>query len=183
MEEYVENLKDSAGKLRSARNLAICGVMGALAVALSFVAQIEAGPYIKIGFAGIPNRIVDYIFGPVTGALFGGVMDIVKFIVKPSGTFFPGFTFDAMLAGFVYGSFYYKKELTIWRVLAAKGVVTVVVNLFFNTLWISILYGKAFFVLLGGRVIKNLVMWPIESVLFFFLMTAIEKTGVLKKNK
>lgn len=183
MKEYLENLRRSAKTLAVLRNLTLCAVLAALAVGLSFVASIDVGPYIKIGFSGIPNRIVDYIFGPVMGTIFGGVLDVVKFLVKPSGPFFPGFTFDAMLAGFIYGSFYYRKKLTIPRVLVAKLVVTVVVNLFFNTLWISILYGKGFFALLGPRIIKNLVMWPIESLLYFFLMEAIEKTGILKSFK
>ncbi|MGX8699149.1 MAG: folate family ECF transporter S component [bacterium] len=181
MQTYGKTLRESAKALTKVRNLTLCGLLAAMAVALSFVASIDLGPYVRIGFSGIPNRIVDAFFGPVTGALFGGALDIIKFIVKPSGTFFPGFTFDAMLAGFIYGSFYYKKELTLWRVLAAKGVVTVVVNLFFNTLWLSVLGGKAFFALLGPRVLKNIIMWPIESVLFFFLMKGIQRTGLMKR--
>ena len=73
----------------------------------------------KIGFSGIPNQIADYLFGPITGCLFAGVFDIVKFFIRPDGPFFFGFTFNAMLAAFIYGCFYYKHRLTFRRVLIA----------------------------------------------------------------
>ena len=136
--------------------------------------------YIKIGFSAIPNQLVDYLFGPVTGSLFAGVLDIVKYVLKPDGAFFFGFTFNAMLAAFIYGCFYYKKKLTLWRVLLAKLIVILVVNVFLNTLWLDMLYGKGFLVLLPARAVKNLIMWPIDSVIFFALTRLIEQTGVFR---
>ena len=49
-------------------------------------------------------------------------------MIKPTGGFFPGFTLVAMLAGVIYGSFYYKKPLTLWRVFAAHLAVSLVCN-------------------------------------------------------
>ena len=42
------------------------------------------------------------------------------------------------------------------------------------------LYGKGFLVLLPARAIKNLIMWPIDSVIFFALTRLIEQTGVFR---
>ena len=53
-----------------------------LALILNSVASINIGPYVKIGFSGIPNQIADYLFGPITGCLFAGVLDIVKFFIR-----------------------------------------------------------------------------------------------------
>lgn len=36
--------------------------------------------------------------------IFGGALDVLKYIIKPTGPFFFGFTFDAMLSGIIYGS-------------------------------------------------------------------------------
>lgn len=154
----------------------MCGLLAALAVILGYAATIELGPYIKVGFSGIPNRVVDFLFGPVVGGIFGGMLDILKFIIKPSGTFFPGFTFDAMLGGVIYGAFLYRKKITIGRVTAAGFMVKLIVNCGFNTLWISMLYGKAFMVLLPARVIKNLIMWPIDTMIIFVVLTAVERS-------
>ena len=112
-------------------------MLAALALILNSVASINIGPYVKIGFSGIPNQIADYLFGPITGCLFAGVLDIVKFFIRPDGPFFFGFTFNAMLAAFIYGCFYYKHKLTFRRVLIAKLVVVLIVNVLLNTLWLD----------------------------------------------
>lgn len=179
MNKFKELNLNSLRELKITRNLVICGMMAALAVVLGFVASIDLGPYIRIGFSGIPNRIIEFLFGPVVGTIFGGTLDVLKFIVKPSGTFFFGFTFDAMLAGFIYGSFYYKKPVSIPRILLAEFLVKLIVNCFFNTLWISVLYGKGFFVLLPLRLLKNLIMWPIDSAIVFICFNLVNR---LKKH-
>ena len=141
----------SAKELKAVTTLAACAMFAALAMILNQVASIDIGPYVRIGFSGIPNRLVDYLFGPVTGCLFSGILDVVKYFLKPSGPFFFGFTFNAMLASFMYGCFYYRKKLTIKRVLAAKFIVMLTVNVLLNTLWISMLYGKGIMVLLPAQ--------------------------------
>ena len=153
-------------------------MLAALALILNSVASINIGPYVKIGFSGIPNQIADYLFGPITGCLFAGVLDTVKFFIRPDGPFFFGFTFNAMLAAFIYGCFYYKHKLTFRRVLIAKLVVVLIVNVLLNTLWLDMLYGKGFLAILPMRTVKNLIMWPIDSFIFFTITRLIEQTGI-----
>ena len=164
---------DSMNEFKKPKVLALCGMLAALAVVLSYVASIDIGQYVRIGFSSIPNRLVDALFGPVVGALFGGALDIIKFVVKPSGAYFFGFTFDAMLAGVIFGSIMYRRPLSLKRLLAADFLNKLIVNCFFNTLWLTILYGKAFSVLLPARLVKNLIMWPIDSIILFIVMKAL----------
>lgn len=175
MKKFIQTLQSSLHELSTTKNLVLCGLMAALAIILGTFASISVGPYIKIGFSSIPNRIVDCMFGPVVGCLFGGALDLLKFLVKPDGPFFFGFTFDAMLAGFLYGIILYKKPLKWQRVLAAEFVNKLIVNCGFNTLWISILYGKGFFVLFPARILKNLIMLPIDTVILFFALTLMKQ--------
>lgn len=171
MKKMKELYLSSVRELASPKNLALCGVMGALSMVLGIVASIQIGPYIKIGFSGLPNRIVECLFGPVIGCIFGGTMDILKFIAKPDGPFFFGFTFDAMLAGVLYGSILYKKPVTIPRVFVAELAAKVIVNCGFNTLWISVLYGKGFLAILPMRLLKNAIMLPIDTIITFAMLT------------
>ena len=161
MKETKNMFLNSAKELKSVPALAMSAMLAALALILNSVATINLGPYIKIGFSGIPNQIVDYLFGPVTGGLFAGILDIVKYFMRPDGGFFFGFTFNAMLAAFIYGCFYYRQKLTLKRVLIAKLVVILIVNVLLNTLWLDMLYGKGFLAILPARALKNLIMWPI----------------------
>lgn len=172
----------SSQEIRQPRTIATCAMLAAVAIVLGYF-SIELGSSLRIGFSSIPNRLVDYLFGPVVGAYFGGLLDIVKYIIKPTGTFFPGFTFDAMLAGLICGSVLYGRKLTLWRVLLAKFLVLMICNVFFNTLWLSILYGKAFMVLLPARLFKNLVMWPIDSVILFMVGSFLERAGAFRLLK
>ncbi len=122
MKKWTDLFRDSVGELRAVPSLTACAMLAALALALilNSVASINIGPFVKIGFSAIPNQMVDFLFGPITGTLFAGVLDIVKYFLRPDGPFFFGFTFNAMLAAFIYGCFYYHRKLTFPRVLAAK---------------------------------------------------------------
>lgn len=166
---YLNSMKE----FRQIRTIALLGMFAAVAVVLSRVASIDIGPYIRIGFASIPNRLVDAIFGPVVGAIFGGALDIIKFVNKPTGPYFFGFTLDAMLGGFIFGSINYKRPLSFKRIMIAEFLNKAIVNCGFNTLWITILYGKSFSVLLPARVIKNLIMWPIDSIILLICLRAL----------
>ena len=157
-------------RLKEVRTVTVCAMLGAIAIVLGSL-SIDLGPSVRIGFSGIPNELVHYLFGPAAGSLFAGALDILKYMIKPVGGFFPGV---------IYGSFYYRKPLSLGRVFAAHLVVSLVCNVLLNTLCLSLLYGKAFMVLLPPRVIKNLIMWPIDSLIFFHIAKLLEAAGIFR---
>ena len=75
---------------------------------------------------------------------------------------------------------FFIKKLPIWRVLAAKFVVMLVCNVILTTLCLTVLYGQAFMVILPARALKNLIMWPIDSVIFFAITKALEQIGLFR---
>ena len=176
MKKIKQLFSDSLHEFTVTKNLVLCGLMAAIAIVLSMVASISIGPYVKIGFSGIPNRIVEFLSGPVVGCIFGGALDLLKFMIKPDGPFFFGFTFNVMLAGLIYGCLLYHKPLSIKRIVIAEFLVKLIVNCGLNTLWISMLYGKAFFVLLPMRLLKNVIMLPIDSAIVFFALSLTKQT-------
>lgn len=70
-------------ELKATHNLVLCGLMAALAVVLNYTTSIFITPNIRIGFSGLPNRVVEYLFGPYVGAIFGATLDILKYLLKP----------------------------------------------------------------------------------------------------
>ena len=108
----------SLQELRSARTITVCAMMGAAALVLGAY-SIYLTPTIKIGFSSLPNLFVAWLFGPAVGLIFNGTMDILKYFLKPVGGFFPPLTLVTMIAGTIYGFFFYGKRLTFRRVLAA----------------------------------------------------------------
>ncbi len=143
MKKLKELYQQSLKELCRTKTIVLCGLLAALAIVLSLVASIQIGPYIKIGFSGLPNRIVEFLFGPVVGCLFGGALDLLKYVLKPDGPFFFGFTFNAMLSGLIYGSLLYRRPVSVKRIVIAEFFVKLVINCGLNTLWISMLTEKA----------------------------------------
>ncbi len=165
----------SLKRLKETKVLTFCGMMGALAIILGYVATIKLGQYIRIGFSGLPNQVVDYLFGPWIGAIFGGAMDVIKWFASGDGNFFPGFTITAMLGAMIYGFFLYKRPLKISNVVLSQITVKIVCNILLNTLWLNMLYGQAIAVILPGRIISNLVMLPIDSFIMFVILSLVNK--------
>ena len=166
----------SLGEFRRLNVVAFCGMMCALAMVLNMVASISVGPYVRIGFSGLPNQVVAYLFGPAVGGIFGAALDVIKYLIKPDGAFFPGFTVSAALGGMIYGALLYKKKVSLPRVFAAQLLVKVLVNILLNTLWLNMLYGKGFMALLPARVVSNAVMLPIDTAIMYVMLQAVDRT-------
>ena len=183
---------DSAKEMKYLLTIVVCGLMAALAIVISSTMSFYIpGTEIKVGLSGLPNRAVDFLYGPVVGCIFGGVMDIVKFFIKPDGAFFPGYTLTAMLGGLIYGTFFYRLHIkkpkdnristlimanikSLILIFIAEVLVKVLCNMGLNTLWSMMFTGKAFWALLPTRVTKNLIMIPVDTVLHFVLIQMIQ---------
>ena len=87
-EKLKELYQQSLQELCHTKTVVLCGLLAALAIVLSMVASIQLGPYIKIGFSGLPNRIVEFLFGPAVGCLFGGALDLLKYVLKTGWSVF-----------------------------------------------------------------------------------------------
>ena len=191
MHEIKNRYISSAMALKFTRNLVLCAMMAALSIVLSYTTSFYITPTIKVGFSGLPNRLVDFLFGPVVGCIFGGMMDVIKFFIKPDGAFFFGYTLSAMAGGLIYGTFFYKipvkqvehkesghkvsaiirKNLrTILLIFIAEVLVKLFVNCGLNTLWSSMMSGKAYLAILPARLLKNLIQIPTDTVLHFILI-------------
>ncbi len=173
---------DSYHEFHQVRTVTVCAMFMAISVVLGYF-TLAIGDYIKIGFSSISNQFVYYLFGPVVGGVFGGVLDILKYLIRPTGPFFPGLTLSPVMAGIIYGTFFYKRSLTFRRVLVAELTVAVICNMLITTLCLSVMYGKGFMVLLPMRALKNIVMWPINSMLFYTVAKAMEASGIYKMLK
>ena len=179
MKKFVTLFTDSFRELKAVRTITTMAMLAAVAVILGFF-SIEYGQFIRIGFSSIPNGIIDYLFGPVVGGIFHGALDIIKYMMKPTGPFCPQLTLVAMLGGIMYGCFIYKKKLTLPRILAAKFAVALICNVILTTLCLKFLYGQALMAILPMRALKNLIMWPIDSIVFFGIAKTLEQIGLFR---
>lgn len=167
-------------EFRKLRVIVFCGMMGALAIVLSYAGTIRIGPYMRIGVSDVPNLVVDFFFGPGVGAIFGASMDIIKYFLNPDGAYFPGFTLSAILRGLIYGSILYRRKISFFRVLIPEIIDKAFINVGLNTFWLNILYGKGFLALLPNRIILNLIELPLDTVVVYLVLKTVERT-ILKE--
>lgn len=124
-------------------------------------------PALRINFASIPLMLSGIFLGPLAGFLTGAAADIINFIVKPGGPFFPGFTLVSGLSGLLPGIvFKYIKRDINYNIL--------------NTIFISLLSVGfvSVFIFNGLLTFDNGIMYggkPLNTVYIagFFLLVAI----------
>lgn len=184
LKQMLNSIRLSAQEIGSIRTVAVCGMLLALKIVLSMF-TINVTNILKVGFAYLPIAAAGMLFGPVVGGIVGAAGDVLGYFVQPTGPYFPGFTLNAFLSGFLYGLVLYRRPVKLTRTFAAKALVTLLVSLALNPLWLSVLYGKAFFAVVSARIVTNLVLLPIDTAVLFALLKIVEKSRVarmLQKN-
>ncbi|AUS98618.1 folate transporter [Clostridium thermosuccinogenes] len=153
------------------------GMLVALNVILTFF-DISLSNVLRISFSFLPLAMGGMLYGPVVGGAMGVVGDILGYLARPDGPFFPGFTLNALLSGALYGLFLYKRPVKLKSVIAVSLLITVSINLLLNPVWLSMMYGNAFIVLLTGRIVKNVIMFPINTALLFAALKLVERVKI-----
>ena len=170
-----EKFRQSAQELKQVRTLTGVAMLLAMSVVISFTASVRVTETIKIGLGYLITALLGMLYGPFTAALAAGAGDLIKYLLKPDGAYFFGFTLTAMLGGVVYGVFFYREKCTIPRAIVSKATVSLLLNCLLNTVWVSWLYGMPFLGALGPRVIKNLMALPFEIVLLYIVLNGMNK--------
>ena len=169
----------SAKEFTDLRCIILLAMFGAISVAIGLY-TLNLSPTVKITFTFIPNNFAYYLFGPFVGIIYGAAMDVLNYFANPSGEFFFGFTASAVVSGLIYGLLLYKRPLSMKRIIVANIIKMLTVDILMNTLWLSMLYGNAFMVLLPVRALKELIMLPVETIVLFSVIKGVEATGVIR---
>lgn len=177
MKNVVEVMISSSKELKSVRNLVLASLLITVHLLLDLF-TIQLLPTLHISFEFLASATIGMLFGPVVGGMCGGLSDIINYILYPKGAFFPGFTISAIVSGLIYGAMLYKKEITLKRCLVTTTLIILIVDIILNTYWLSILYKNAFLVLFGPRLIKNLVMIPINTILMYIVLKKVKEISV-----
>lgn len=151
-------------KNNNVKKLVEISLLIALEIILTRFCSINT-PVLRIGFGFLPVAIVGMMYGPLSAAMAYTIGDILGMIIFPSGSYFPGFTLTAFLTGLVYGFVLYKKPKTWGRIVAAVAIVCLGLNLCLDTVWLHILMGQGYLALLPTRIMKVVIMIPIQTIL------------------
>ena len=175
----IKQFKDSYAELKKLKTIVITALLIAIGIILGQF-SIQLTESTKIGISFIATQMTANLFGPVVGGIMGGVADILKFIIKPTGPFLIGYTISAILGPVIYGIMLYKKPISFWRILLSKTVVAIFINLLLGTFWSYHYFGAAFWALIPGKLLQQVIQVPIQSVIYYFVMQALKKAKVFQ---
>ena len=159
-------IRDAARELHRVSSLSGAAMLAAVGVVLGKF-TIFFTPTLRLGFSFLSVAVSGMLFGPVLTGIAGIAVDLLRYLLIGGGPFFPGFTLNEFLIGFLYGLFLYRRPVTIGRILSAEISIMVLVHFLLNPLWLSMLYGDSFWVLLSARILKNVIMLPIKTALLY----------------
>lgn len=166
--------RDAAAELGSIKMLVVAALMIALRLAMKWLA-IPIAPSLKINTAFIANALGAMIYGPVMAAICAVITDVLGFLQNPDGVYFVPFVLTEVAGSVIFALFLYRAKVTPVRVMLSRFCICFFVNVVLQTpimMWYYSLYmgGKSFALTIPG-IIKNLFMFPIESVVLTLFLS------------
>jgi ECF transporter S component (folate family) len=159
------------------KKVVLAGLLLAILIVFQRYISLET-QFLRISFAYVPLILIGTFLGPVWGAIIGVAGDLLGMLLMPKGSFFPGFTLNALLIGIVYGTLLYNRpnnKSYLIRLVISVLVVHLFINLGLNTLWLSIMYKRAFMALVATRIVANFIQIPIQIGSMFAIKIFLDK--------
>jgi len=168
---------DAAAELKDLKMLVFAALIVALRVALKTVARIPLAPSLDITPAFLANALGAMVYGPVVGAIGAIVSDVLGVMLR-GDTYFLPYVLTEISGTLIFALFFYRQKITPTRVILSRFCICLLVNIGLQTpidmLYQLVYYGKANVVLTLPRILKNLFMFPIESVVLTVFLAALQ---------
>lgn len=179
---HIKIFKSSINSLKNIRTYITIALLLSFVMLFKFIPIPSGFGSLGITFGFLFLSIACMIYGPIPALIIGALSDLIGFVIRPTGPFFPGYTLDAMLACFTYALCFYKTHITFTRCLIARTIVNLFVNTILGSIWNGIITGlsaKA----LGTYILitslpKNIAYLLPQSIILFIVLKAV--TPVLK---
>ena len=166
--------RDAAAELRDTRMLVFAALMIALRVALKSLG-IPIAADLKINIAFFVNAFGAMVFGPVVAIVAAAISDTLGCLLFPSGAYFFPFIFIEIAGSLIFALFLYRARVTATRVILSRFCIDFFVNIVMNTpiMWVyyKMVLGKSYVIFQLPRIIKNLALFPLESLLLTLFLT------------
>lgn len=167
------------------KKIILAGLLLATTIILNRFLSIKT-PIVVISFAFIPIMLSGMLLGPMWTMLISGLADLIGALLFPFGAYFVGYTISSTLSGLIYGLFLQRKynktnKKLLLNLIISSLIVLIVCNGILNSVWIYITTKKAIAVILPTRLLKQIIMLPINVIVMFSLNLGLEKMGAYKK--
>ena len=168
--------RDAVAELKDIHML----VFAALLIALKLVMKqfaIPITPFLKINVSFFVTALGAMVYGPVMACLCGFITDVLGYLIRPDGIFFPPYMITEAAGGVVFALYLYRARTTTLRVMLSRFTISLGVNVILQTpihMWYYALFmnGKQYTLAMAvPGMIKNILMFPIEAVLLALFLS------------
>ena len=180
----------AANEFKNLRMLLFAALMIALRVALKSISiPIAADLHINIAF--FINAFGAAVYGPVVAIPAAAISDTLGAVLFPQGVYFFPFIFTEIAGSLIFALFLYRADITPLRVILSRFCIDFFVNIVLQTPIMRAYYaftGSSALVPLFDtvRIAKNLVLFPVESVLLALFLRAVappvQKLGFFRSS-
>ena len=171
-----EYWKQAASELKNTKTLIFAALMIALRIALKSV-SIYIAADLRISIEFLVNALGAMTFGPVVAIAGAAVSDTLGALLFPSGPYFFLFIFTEIAGSMVFALFFYRTRISVTKVILSRFCTNFFVNIVLQTpimyLYYQMMLGKTYKIFNLPRMIKNLVLFPVESLLLVLFLRAL----------
>ncbi len=179
----------AAAEFSNLKMLLFAALMVALRVALKAV-SIPIAADLRIGVGFFVNAFGSMVYGPLVALLGAAVSDTLGALLFPQGVYFFPFIFTEMAGSLFFALFLYRAKVTVGRVILSRFSIDLIVNILMTTpimwLYYKMVMGKSYALFDWMRIAKNLVLFPVESLLLTvflrLVMPAARRSGLIWDN-
>lgn len=183
--------REAAKMFARTKILAFASAICALRIAVKSI-SLPLGAGLHLSFDCYINAVGSLVYGPLVALAVGAVSDTVGAVLFPQGVYFFPYIFVEMSSGFIFALFLWRKKLSSPRLLIAKFTVNFFCNILLTSLFQKWYYAmfeaeKVYYIVNAARIVKNLVLFPLEATLICMLLNALlpalRSSGYLPKGQ
>jgi len=155
------------------KKIVVIALLIALEIILTRFLVIQT-PTMRLSLGFVPIALMAIMYGPIYAGIGAVLADIIGTSFFSPLTLFPGFTLTAALIGIVYGLLLYNHhdrhygKIRIWL---AVLIVTIILQFGLDTFWLQIITGNGFLAILPTRIVRTLIMTPIQLVSILLILS------------
>ena len=206
--------QEAANQLGDIRMLTIAALIVALRIIVKLpILRIQLADGLSITLDAYVNSLGSLIYGPVV-AIFVGVVSDTLGVITTGSTWFPLFILTEVSSSVIFALFFWRKPIKLTTILSAKFTVNLVCNIIMTSLFqkcekfvlgglstVSIFsifdkwdlfvesgvrHAQAYNIINGIRIVKNLVLFPLEAMIIVIVLSAalpvVSKLKLIDKN-
>lgn len=175
----MKNGSAASNRQKIVQNVAVLGVLSALAVVSAMWLTVRVGQFIKLSPVFLVVALAGYLYGVWGACLVAVISDVLQSLLAGLG-FSPLILVVNVFTAVIFGWFLHNKNRTL-NIVMAVLLTQVVGSLCLNTLALSFHFGIPIFQMIYWRLLQTAILIPIEILVLWLVLVVLKLPNRLKR--